>query len=143
MSVVKLDRSSPGATMPRPHSFVSVLLGAVMFVGSAGIANAVEPIKMRWASDHGGPPHPAAIAEVYFAEQVEKQIPGSKVQIYRLMDQLAASGKGVLFVSSYLPELLGVCDTIGVMCRGTLSEVRPVADWTEHNIISAAIGQTE
>ncbi|MCF7764981.1 MAG: sugar ABC transporter ATP-binding protein [Verrucomicrobia bacterium] len=68
---------------------------------------------------------------------------GSKVQIYRLMDQLAASGKGVLFVSSYLPELLGVCDTIGVMCRGTLSEVRPVADWTEHSIISAAIGQTE
>jgi TRAP-type C4-dicarboxylate transport system substrate-binding protein len=37
---------------------------------------------MRWASDHGGPPHPAAIAEVYLAEQVEKRIPGSKVQIY-------------------------------------------------------------
>jgi len=43
---------------------------------------AVKPIKMRWASDHGGPPHPCAIAEVYFAEQVEKRIPGSKVQIY-------------------------------------------------------------
>ena len=27
-------------------------------------------------------------------------------------------------VSSYLPELLGVCDTIGVMCRGALVEVR-------------------
>ena len=42
----------------------------------------VEPIKMRWASDHPGPPHPCAIAEAYFAEQVEKRIPGSKVQIY-------------------------------------------------------------
>ena len=42
----------------------------------------VEPIKMRWASDHSGPPHPAAIAEMFFAEQVEKKIPGSKVQIY-------------------------------------------------------------
>ena len=31
---------------------------------------------------HSGPPHPAAIAEVYFAEQVEKRIPGSKVQIF-------------------------------------------------------------
>lgn len=60
----------------------SSILGAGMLLGSAGIASAVDPVKMRWASDHGGPPHPAAIAEVYLAEQVEKRIPGSKVQIY-------------------------------------------------------------
>jgi len=65
---------------------------------------------------------------------------GSKAAIYKLIGQLAADGKSVVFVSSYLPELLGVCDTIGVMCRGVLGEVRPVADWTEHSIISAAIG---
>ena len=68
---------------------------------------------------------------------------GSKAQIYRLIGELAAQGKAIIFVSSYLPELLGVCDTIGVMCRGELSEVRPVADWTEHSIIAAAIGQAE
>ena len=66
----------------------------------------------------------------------------SKVKIYQLIGQLAAEGKAVLFISSYLPELLGICDTIGVMCRGVLSEVRPVSEWTEHAIISAAIGQT-
>jgi ribose transport system ATP-binding protein len=65
---------------------------------------------------------------------------GSKVQIYQWMGRLAAHGKAIVFVSSYLPELLGVCDTIGVMCRGVLSEVRPVKEWTEHGIISAAIG---
>ncbi len=65
---------------------------------------------------------------------------GSKAAIYKLIGQLAADGKSVVFVSSYLPELLGVCDTIGVMCRGVLGEVRPVADWTEHSIIGAAIG---
>jgi ribose transport system ATP-binding protein len=68
---------------------------------------------------------------------------GSKAQIYKLMGQLAVEGRAVVFVSSYLPELLGVCDTIGVMCRGVLSEVRPVSAWTEHSIISAAIGQSE
>jgi ribose transport system ATP-binding protein len=47
----------------------------------------------------------------------------------------------VVFVSSYLPELLGVCDTIAVMCRGRIVQVRSVSDWTEHTIISAAIGQ--
>ena len=62
--------------------------GAVALTFAAGTnlaladGHAVKPIKMRWASDHSGPPHPAAIAEVFFAEQVEKRIPGSKVQIY-------------------------------------------------------------
>ncbi len=59
----------------------TALVGAgILFVSTA--ASAVDPVKLRWASDHSGPPHPAAIAEVYFAEQVEKKIPGSKVQIY-------------------------------------------------------------
>lgn len=68
---------------------------------------------------------------------------GSKAQIYRLMGELAAEGRAVVFVSSYLPELLGVCDSIGVMCRGVLHEVRPVEQWTEHAIMAAAIGQTD
>ena len=66
---------------------------------------------------------------------------GSKAQIYRLVGQLAASGKAVIFVSSYLPELLGVCDTLAVMCRGELSAKRPATEWTEHSIMAAAVGQ--
>jgi ribose transport system ATP-binding protein len=65
---------------------------------------------------------------------------GSKAQIYRLMGELAAAGKAVVFVSSYLPELLGVCDTIGVMCRGVLSDVKPAGEWTEHSMIATSIG---
>jgi ribose transport system ATP-binding protein len=68
---------------------------------------------------------------------------GSKAQIYRLVGELAAARKAIIFVSSYLPELLGVCDNIGVMCRGVLSKVRPAREWTEHSIISAAIQQGE
>ncbi|PYI86788.1 MAG: sugar ABC transporter [Verrucomicrobia bacterium] len=68
---------------------------------------------------------------------------GSKVQIYQLIGELGAQGKAIIFVSSYLPELLGVCDTIGVMCRGVLSSVRPASEWTEHSIISTAIGQSQ
>lgn len=68
---------------------------------------------------------------------------GSKVQIYQWMGRLAGEGKAIIFVSSYLPELLGVCDTIGVMCRGVLSAIRPVSEWNEQRIISAAIGQSD
>lgn len=66
---------------------------------------------------------------------------GSKAEIYRLINELACQGKAVLFVSSYLPELLGVCDTIAVMSRGVLAGKRPVSEWTEHSIIEAAVGQ--
>lgn len=80
-------------------------------------------------------------ARVFLLDEPTRGIDvGSKAQIYRLIGELAAAGKSVLFVSSYLPELLGVCDTIAVMCRGVLSAARPVSEWTEQGIIAAAVG---
>ncbi|HWE38464.1 MAG TPA: sugar ABC transporter ATP-binding protein [Isosphaeraceae bacterium] len=63
---------------------------------------------------------------------------GSKAEVYRLIGELAARGKAVLMVSSYLPELLGVCDRIAVMSRGSLSPAKPVAEWSEHTIMEVA-----
>ena len=68
--------------MSRVRNLATAVLGAVVVALSANAAGAADPVKLRWASDHTGPPHPAGIAEVYFAEQVEKRIPGSKVQIF-------------------------------------------------------------
>jgi ribose transport system ATP-binding protein len=75
---------------------------------------------------------------------------GSKAQVYHLIDQLAvgdpAAGrepKAVLMVSSYLPELLGVCDRIAVMCRGRLTRARPAGQWDEHRLMLAATGQEQ
>jgi ribose transport system ATP-binding protein len=68
---------------------------------------------------------------------------GSKAQIYQWIGELAQEGRAILFVSSYIPELLGVCDTIGVMHRGVLADIRPAAEWDEHSIVAAAVGQTE
>ena len=72
----------------------------------------------------------------------------SKSQIYELIDRLAAGDpdhgippRAVLLVSSYLPELLGVCDRIAVMHRGTLGAARPAHEWTEHSLLLAATGQ--
>jgi len=43
-------------------------------------------------------------------------------------------------VSSYLPELFEVCDSIAVMTRGRLSPARPVSEWTADTILQTAIG---
>ena len=68
---------------------------------------------------------------------------GSKAQIYRLIDELASAGKAILMVSSYLPELLGVCDRVAVMCRGQLGPSRPVGELTEHGVMAEATGSGE
>ena len=68
---------------------------------------------------------------------------GSKAQIYQVMDELACAGKAVLMVSSYLPELMGVCDRIAVMCRGVLGDAKPVKELTEHQIMLEATGSGE
>ncbi|HSY39494.1 MAG TPA: sugar ABC transporter ATP-binding protein [Polyangia bacterium] len=68
----------------------------------------------------------------------------SKAQIYDLIDGLVtrtSPPKAVLMVSSYLPELLGVCDRIAVMCRGRLGPARPASEWTEASLVhEAALG---
>src|SRR5438128_10149749 len=67
-------------------------------------------------------------ADVLLLDEPTKGVDvGSKAEIYRQIGELAAQGKAVLFVSSYLPELLGVCDRVAVMCRGHLVAARPVS----------------
>jgi ribose transport system ATP-binding protein len=72
----------------------------------------------------------------------------SKSQIYELVNALASGDpaqgrkpKAVLIVSSYLPELLGLCDRIAVMCRGHLGNPRAVKDFDEHSLMVEATGQ--
>ena len=69
---------------------------------------------------------------------------GSKAQIYALLDQLAGAAstrpRAILMVSSYLPELQGLCDRVAVMCRGRLGPARPVSEWTEHSLLMEASG---
>lgn len=56
---------------------------------------------------------------------------GAKYEIYTVIDQLAAQGKAVLFISSELPELLGMCDRIYTMAEGRLTGEVARADATQ------------
>jgi ribose transport system ATP-binding protein len=68
----------------------------------------------------------------------------SKSEIYALVSELAARGKAIVFVSSHLPEVLGVCDRIAVMRRGILGAARPVEEWTEETLLAeATLGTTD
>ncbi|MFO1095224.1 MAG: sugar ABC transporter ATP-binding protein [Planctomycetaceae bacterium] len=64
----------------------------------------------------------------------------TKAEIYRLIGELAAAGKAVIFVSSYFAELLSVCDRVAVMSRGRLQDVREAGEWNEETLLTCAIG---
>jgi ribose transport system ATP-binding protein len=66
---------------------------------------------------------------------------GSKAEIYTLIDELALAGKAILIVTSYLPELLGICDRVAVMHRGRLGAPKDAAELTEHAVLMEAMGQ--
>lgn len=109
--------------------------------------NAAQPINQL----SGGNQQKVAIARllehparIFLLDEPTRGIDvGSKAQIYELIGQLAAAGKAVVVISSYLPELLGLCDTIGVMCRGELTAVRAREQWSEAEIMRVATGSGE
>jgi ribose transport system ATP-binding protein len=80
-------------------------------------------------------------ADVFLLDEPTRGIDvGSKAQIYQVIDELASQNKAVLVISSYLPELLGICDRIAVMRRGVLGLPRPVSETNEQKIMQEAIG---
>lgn len=142
-------------TMPRMRG-----LGAAgPFVTPTGQAEACEPwikaIPIRCGTPYdpisslsGGNQQKVAFARLLHAEvdlllldEPTRGIDvGSKAQIYAQIDALAKEGKAVLLISSYLPEIMGVCDRVAVMCRGKLQLAKAVEDTSEHDIMLAATG---
>jgi ribose transport system ATP-binding protein len=82
--------------------------------------------------------------EVFLLDEPTRGVDvGSKAQIHALIVSLARAGKAVVMVSSYLPELFGICDRLAVMTRGCLSAARPIDEWTPESVMHAAIGAEE
>lgn len=65
---------------------------------------------------------------------------GAKMEIYKLMDQLATNGKAILMISSELPEVIGMSDRIYVMHEGHMVEECKRGDFTTEQIGSKMLG---
>jgi putative multiple sugar transport system ATP-binding protein len=55
---------------------------------------------------------------------------GAKYEIYTIINRLAASGKGIIVISSELPELLGICDRVYALSEGRITGELPVEEAT-------------
>ena len=68
---------------------------------------------------------------------------GAKQEIYELMRRLASEGHGILFFSTDLAEIVGLCDRALVMYEGAIARELRGAALTEANLVSAAVGLAE
>ncbi|HAO2892069.1 TPA: L-arabinose ABC transporter ATP-binding protein AraG, partial [Escherichia coli] len=64
---------------------------------------------------------------------------GAKSEIYEILYELAESGMGIVVVSSELPEVMGICDRILVMCAGKIAAGLNRDQFEENAILAAAL----
>ena len=103
-------------------------------------------IKQRVAKLSGGNQQKVMIAkwlivqpEVLIVDEPTHGIDiGAKYEIYEILKALAEEGKGIIMISSELPELIGLCDRIVVIKRGTVAGELSGEDRTEENIMKLA-----
>ncbi len=62
----------------------------------------------------------------------------AKVEIYNLMNELKEKGIGVLFVSSELPEIIGIADRVVVMCNGRITGEYMSDEVTQEKVMESA-----
>jgi rhamnose transport system ATP-binding protein len=66
---------------------------------------------------------------------------GAKVEVHRIISELAASGLGIILISSDLPEVLAMSDRLIVMHEGRVTAELPRAEATQERVMFAATGQ--
>ncbi|MBQ1379965.1 MAG: sugar ABC transporter ATP-binding protein, partial [Erysipelotrichaceae bacterium] len=60
---------------------------------------------------------------------------GAKYEIYSIIGRLASEGKTIIVVSSEMPELIGICDRIMVMCEGRITGIVEGEDMNQEKIM--------
>lgn len=85
----------------------------------------------------------AAKSSVFIMDEPTNGIDvGAKEEIYNLINTLAREGSAILMISSYMTELMGICDRILIMRNGTIVADIERQNFDEEMILSLAIKQT-
>ena len=77
---------------------------------------------------------------IFFDEPARGIDVGTKAELFRLLGELAADGRGIVLISSYLPELINMCDRILVLRDGRIAGELSRDEFSEERIAALATG---
>ncbi|WP_218104084.1 sugar ABC transporter ATP-binding protein [Thermogemmatispora onikobensis] len=80
---------------------------------------------------------------IFFDEPARGIDVGAKAEMFALIGRLASEGRAIVLISSYLPELLNMCDRIAVMREGRIVGTLSRGQFSEERIIALATGASE
>ncbi|MDR1613451.1 MAG: sugar ABC transporter ATP-binding protein [Planctomycetota bacterium] len=107
------------------------LTGPEMIAGNLSGGNQQKVVVGKWLARDS--------KVVIFDEPTRGIDVAAKVEIYHLMNRLKRNGIGVLFVSSEMPEVLGMADRIIVVCDGRITGVFPRSEATQTKVLEYAM----
>ena len=167
LALVPEDRKTQGLILPLPVD-ENMTLATLPEVSHNGVVSSAEveretlamrdSLSIRMAGPEvpvrylsGGNQQKVAIAkwlltdaDVYLLYDPTRGIDvGAKQEIYELMRRLTAEGQGILFFSTDLAEVVGLCDRALVMYEGGVARELRGPALTEANLVSAAVGIAE
>lgn len=165
ISYVTEDRKSLGLVLDEPIRF-NTTLANLEAVSSGGVLNRNEETRVaehyrevlatrtpsvfqRVVNLSGGNQQKVVLAkwlftspEVLILDEPTRGIDvGAKYEIYTIINDLAAQGKGVVMISSEMAELLGMCDRIYVMSEGALVGELTAAEASQERIMSLIVNE--
>ena len=167
LALVPEDRKTQGLILPLPvnENITLPTLPEVSrngVISQAAVASATESMRERLAIRMASPEAPVRFlsggnqqkvsiakwlltdAAVYLLYDPTRGIDvGAKQEIYDLMRRLATAGHGILFFSTDLAEIVGLCDRALVMYEGAVARELSGPALTEANLVSAAVGLAE
>ena len=111
-------------------NFVIKMAGDDADVGSLSGGNQQKVVVAKWLARDS--------RVVIFDEPTRGIDVAAKVEIYHIMNQLKQNGISVIFVSSEMPEVLGIADRIIVMCDGRITGELNIDDATQEKILEYA-----
>ena len=101
------------------------------FVGNLSGGNQQKVLLAKWMFAH---------PDVLILDEPTRGIDvGAKYEIYCIINDLVKEGKGVLMISSELPEILGMCDRVYVMNEGKIVAEMPRSEASQESIMSAIL----
>ena len=145
ITITNLDAVSNGSVINEPKELVvsneyrsklnikcsSILQKAVNLSGG----NQQKVVLSKWLF---------AEPEILFLDEPTRGIDvGAKFEIYTIINQLVSEGKGIVLISSELPEILGICDRIYVMNEGKIVGEMVAHEASQEKIMKCIMSQQE